>query len=275
LAVAATVVVKLGGDVLEEPARGLVAGALGDALSECPRLAIVHGGGAQVTELSRRLGIEPRVVAGRRITDAETIEVLQMVIAGRLNLELGVALQARGVAAVGLHAGSGVLLARRRPPRPISGAGPDPVDLGLVGDVVGFDLALLETLWAAGRVPVLSCLGLEPGGGAVLNLNADLVASQLATALGAQCLVAVTAVGGVRRDKDDPGSRLARLTVAEARAAIAAGHVQGGMIPKLEEAFVPLAAGVRAVHIVGPDEIALALRAPGSVGTLLEGEGRA
>jgi acetylglutamate kinase len=87
--------------------------------------------------------------------------------------------------------------------------------------------------------------------------------------------VAVTAVGGVRRDKDDPATRIARLTVAEARAAIASGVVQGGMIPKLEEAFAPLEAGVAAVQIVAPGEIASAVRDPGSVGTLLVPDPRA
>jgi acetylglutamate kinase len=116
-------------------------------------------------------------------------------------------------------------------------------------------------------------LGLE--GGAVLNLNADLVASQLAATLRAGSLVAVTAVGGVRRDKDDPASRIGRLTVSEARRAIAEGVVQGGMIPKLEEAFAPLEAGVARVQIVAAGEIAAAVRDPGSVGTLLLADPRA
>jgi acetylglutamate kinase len=148
--------------------------------------------------------------------------------------------------------------------------------MGLVGDVVGFDLELLEALWRAGRLPVISSLGLDvDGGGTVLNLNADLVASQLAGALGASLLVAVTAVGGVRGDKDDPASRIARLTVGEARAAIASGAVKGGMIPKLEEAFASLEAGVAAVQVVAPAEIAEAVRDPGSVGTLLVPDPRA
>lgn len=261
------VVVKLGGDVLEPPAE--IARDLADAAAGGWRLVVVHGGGAQVTALAARLGLETKVVAGRRITDAETVDVLKMAIAGRLNVDLCAALVTLGVGAVGLHAGSGVVRARRRPPRVISGGGPEPIDLGFVGDVTSFDLALLEALWGAGRVPVLSCLGLEEGG-QVLNLNADLVASQLAAALGAEALVAVTAVGGVRRDKDDPSTRFARLTVAEARGAIAAGQVKGGMIPKLEEAFAPLASGVATVQIVAPGEIAEGLRAPGTVGTVLE-----
>jgi acetylglutamate kinase len=273
----AVVVVKLGGDVLEGEPLAAVAGALRAVLDESPRrIALVHGGGAQVTALSARLGIEARIIAGRRVTDRPTLDVLKMVIAGRLNVELCAALQIRGVAAVGLHAGSGAVRARRRPPRVITGGGPEPVDLGLVGDVVGFDLGLLDTLWSVGRVPVVSSLGLDvEAGGEVLNLNADLVASRLAGALAASLLVAVTAVGGVRRDKDDPASRIGRLTVGEARAAIAGGQVKGGMIPKLEEAFAPLEAGVAAVQICAPDEIARAVRDPGSVGTLLVPDPRA
>jgi acetylglutamate kinase len=273
----APVVVKLGGDVLEGEPLADVARALREIADQVPRrVAVVHGGGAQVTALSARLGVEARIIAGRRVTDRPTLDVLKMVIAGRLNVDLCAALQARGVAAVGLHAGSGTLRARKRPPRVISGGGPEPVDLGLVGDVVGFDVGLLATLWGAGRLPVISSLGLDvDAGGEVLNLNADLVASRLAGALSASLLVAVTAVGGVRRVRDDPASRMARLTVSEARAAIAGGVVSGGMIPKLEEAFAPLEAGVPAVQIVAPAEIAAAVREPGSVGTLLVPDQRA
>ena len=257
---AARFVVKLGGDVLEDPARGQVAAALAQAAGALPgaQLAVVHGGGAQVTALSGRLGIETRMAGGRRITDAASLEVLEMVVAGRLNVELCASLRRAGLTAVGLHAGSGVIRARRRPPRVVSGGGPDPIDFGLVGDVTGFDTALLAALWRDGYLPVLSCLGLDDTG-QVLNLNGDLAASQLAAALTADSLVAVTAVGGVRADAADPATRLPRLTIAEARAAIADGRVKGGMIPKLEEACAAIDGGVRDVRIVAPAEIATAL----------------
>jgi acetylglutamate kinase len=167
-----------------------------------------------------------------------------------------------------------VIRAKRRSPRVVSGGGTEAVDFGFVGDIESFDVDLLAALELAGYVPVIACLGAGAAAdvtGGVLNINADVVASQLAGALKADALVACTAVGGVRRDRNDPTSRLARLTVAEARAAIAAGTVQGGMIPKLEEAFASLEAGVSAVHIVGPGEIATSLEEPGSVGTLLVG----
>jgi acetylglutamate kinase len=270
VAAAPAVVVKLGGDVLEPPLLDAVAAQLARARAGGRRLLVVHGGGPQATALSKRLGIEPRIVGGRRVTDAPTLDVMKMVVAGRLNVDLVAALRAAGVAAVGLCGSGGVIRAHRRPPRVVSGGGDTPVDFGFVGDVDGFDRALLDALDGAGFMPVLACLG-GTDDGQVLNINADVVASQLAAALRADALVACTAVGGVRRDKDDPSSRLPRLTVDEARAAIAGGIVQGGMIPKLEEAFAPLAAGVRAVHIVGPSEIAQSLADPGSVGTLLVG----
>lgn len=263
-----TVVVKLGGDVLEGPVLAAVAADLQAAGAGERRLLIVHGGGPQVTALSRRLGLTPQVVGGRRVTDADTLDIVKMLIPGRLNVDLVAALRAVGVAAVGLAGSSGVVRARRRPPRVVAGAGPDPVDFGLVGDIEGFDLALLDALTTGGYWPVVATVGLDAAG-QVLNINADVVASGLAAAASAAALVAVTAVGGVRRDKDDPATRISRLTVAEARAAIASGTVQGGMIPKLEEAFAPLGAGVPAVHIVAPGEIAASLASPGSVGTLL------
>jgi acetylglutamate kinase len=265
---AAPAVIKLGGDVLAAPALGVVAADIARARADGARLIVIHGGGPQATALSKRLGLEPRLVGGRRITDEPTLDVMKMVVAGKLNVDLVAALRAAGALAVGVSGSSGLIRAHRRPARVVSGGGDAPIDFGLVGDVDGFDRPLLDQLDRAGYLPVLACLAAGEAG-LVLNINADVVASQLAVGLGAAALVACTAVGGVRRDKDDPGSRLPRLTVAEARAAIADGTVQGGMIPKLEEAFAPLAAGVGAVHVVGPGEIAASLAAPGTVGTLL------
>jgi acetylglutamate kinase len=262
------VVIKLGGDVLAPPGLNLAAAGIARARASGLRLIVVHGGGPQTTELSRRLGIEPKLVGGRRITDEASLDVVKMVVAGRLNVDLVAALRAAGVPAVGLAGSSGVVRAHRRPPRVVSGSGGETVDFGLVGDVEGIDRALLDALDAGSYLPVVACLGADAAG-TTLNINADVVASQLAAALDAAALIACTAVGGVRRDKDDPTTRFSRLTVAEAQAAIRDGVVQGGMIPKLEEAFAPLAAGVAAVHIVAPGEIATSLAAPGSVGTLL------
>ena len=267
------IVIKVGGEVLEGPLLSRVAIDLYQAgrdqagQSRGP-FVIVHGGGPQVSSLSERLGLVPAIVGGRRITDAPTLDVVKMVVAGKLNVDFVAALRGAGAPAVGLSGASGIVRARRRPKRIVSGGGPDPIDFGLVGDVEEIDVALLESLRRLDRWPVLACMG-GTAGGEVLNINGDVVASRVASALRASALVIVTAVGGVREDKDDPKTRIARLTVTEAQAAIASGRVQGGMIPKLEEAFELLAAGVAAVHIVAPGEVKVALEAPGRVGTVL------
>jgi acetylglutamate kinase len=229
------------------------------------RVAVVHGGGPQATELQKRLGIVPRVIGGRRATDEATLDVMKMVVAGRLNVDLCAHLRAAGARPLGLH---GAVRARRRPPVVISGGGDELVDLGLVGDVEGFDRALLELAWSGGYLPVLACLGAGEGG-AVYNINADVVANRLAVELKADLLVLVTATDGVRRVLADPASRIPRLTVAEGRAAIASGAVSGGMIPKLEESFAALAEGVQRILIVAGG-IARAVEQPGTAGTLLE-----
>jgi acetylglutamate kinase len=143
--------------------------------------------------------------------------------------------------------------------------------MGFVGDVVGFNLELLATLWAAMYVPVIACLGADAEGG-VYNINADMVGNQLAAALAAERLFLVTSTPGVLRDVSDPSSRLPQLTCAEAREAIASGIVTGGMIPKLEEAMAVVDQGVGAIHILGklgPGDLVRAVREPGSVGTTL------
>jgi acetylglutamate kinase len=259
-----TIVVKLGGEVVEGAALPAIARDLKSLADEGHRLVITHGGGPQATRLQKRLGIEPRIVAGRRITDEATLEVMKMTIAGQVNVDLCARLRAAGARPVGLH---DLVRSHKRPPRVLQGAGPDPIDLGQVGDVDRFDLTLLEAALQAGYLPVVACLG-HDAEGAVYNINADIVANQLAGALGADALVLVTSAPGVLRDVADPASRIARLTVAEGRRAIVDGIVSGGMIPKLEESFGALEAGAQAIYIVAGD-VARAVREPGSVGTVL------
>lgn len=258
------IVVKVGGEVVGGAGAPELARDLAE-LAAHHRVAVVHGGGPQATELSKRLGITPHVIGGRRVTDEATLDVMKMVVAGKLNVDLCAHLRAAGARPLGLH---GAVQARRRPPVKISGGGDQPVDLGLVGDVAGFDRALLDAAWAAGYLPVLACLGAGDGG-AVFNINADVVANRLAVALHADLLALVTATDGVRRVLADPASRIPRLTVAEGRAAIASGAVSGGMIPKLEESFAALAEGVKRILIVSGG-IARAVEQPGAAGTLLE-----
>lgn len=267
-----TLVIKLGGEVIGSGEAALLAKDLAVLVASGTRVAIVHGGGPQATALQKQLGLETKQVAGRRVTDAATLDVMKMVLAGKLNVDLTAILCAAGLSAVGLHGASAqVVRAVRRPPKVYPNAGPDPVDMGFVGDVTGFNLPLLETLWSAGYLPVIACLGAD-GEGGVYNINADMVGNQLAAALKATRLLLVTSAPGVLRDINDPSSRLARLTVAEAHAAIKDGIVTGGMIPKLEEAIAVVNEGVGAIHILGKlgaGDLVRAVREPGSVGTEL------
>jgi acetylglutamate kinase len=268
-----TIVVKLGGDTLSVRERLVcVLDDLGVLQRRGARLVVVHGGGPQATELSKRLGIERRIVGGRRITDAATLEVMKMVLAGQVSVDLTLAMRSRGLLAVGLSGVSlGIIGAVKRPPRVVSGCGDEPVDFGHVGDIVSVNTAPLMRLLDAGYIPVLNSLGGDDQGRAY-NINADIAATRVARALSAAHLVLVTGkVAGVMRDPHDPASRIPRLTPDEARQAIADGTIRGGMIPKIEESLEVLDQ-VGAIHIagsLGAGELLQALDAPGSVGTAL------
>ncbi len=154
----------------------------------------------------------------------------------------------------------------------MQGAGDDPVDLGLVGDVVGFNLPLLGDLHERRYVPVIACLGCDRKGQA-LNINGDTVASQLAGAMTADALVLVTSTPGVLRDVKDPASRLPRITHAEFERLVKDGTIYGGMIPKLEESFEILKSGAKSIVIIGrlgPGDLLRAITEPGSAGMVLE-----
>ena len=266
------VIVKLGGEVVASPELNAVADDLRELVAAWHRVAVVHGGGPQATALQKRLGIETRMVAGRRYTDAPTLDVMKYVVAGQVSVDLCARLLANGVMGVGLHGASGhVIQAVRRPPRVMQGAGPDPVDLGLVGDVVGFNLPLLGDVFERRYVPVIACLGCDARG-QPLNINGDTVASQLAGAMRADALVLVTSAPGVLRDVADPATRIPRIARAEFERGVAEGSISGGMIPKLEESFAVLAGGARSVVIVGrlaEGDLQRAVLEPGSVGTVL------
>ena len=200
-------VVKLGGDVLGEPeVLDQVAAQLALLSSLSIRLVVVHGGGPQATALSRRLGMEPRMVAGRRVTDDGALEVAKMVYAGQINVDLLAALREHRVQAVGLSGvDADLITAHRRPPvQVVDDAGATVrVDYGHVGDIDRVDPRVLVTLMEARIVPVVASLA---GGedGEVFNVNADTVAESLAVALRAQKLIFLTGAPGVLRDRNDP-----------------------------------------------------------------------
>ena len=221
---------------------------------------IVHGGGPQVTKFSQRLGIETTFVDGLRVTDAETLDVATMVLAGKLNTDVVASLVTHDVPAVGLSGVDGGLLMAQRQAAP---------DLGFVGEVVHVRPEVLRTLTDRGFVPVVASIAMDDQGQAY-NVNADVVASELAAALGAEKLVYINDVPGLI----GPGGELiSELSAAQCLDILGReGVVDGGMIPKLESAVNALKAGIGRVHLVdGRVEHALVLElfTPEGVGTMI------
>lgn len=234
--------IKVGGKIVEEEAT--LQALLSDFAAIEGRKVLVHGGGRSATKLAARLGIESQMVNGRRITDAETLKIVTMVYGGLVNKNIVARLQACGVNALGLTgADMDVIRSVKRPVKD--------VDYGFVGDVERVDATLLGDLIAKGVVPVMAPLT-HDGCGNMLNTNADTIAGETAKAL-AQ-LFDVTLVycfekRGVLRDENDNDSVIPQITRADFEQLVADGVVQGGMIPKLENAFEALRAGVSQVII--------------------------
>ena len=259
------VVVKYGGAAIETG--GLAATFAEDvALLQSAGIApvIVHGGGPAVTRMSARLGIETTFVDGLRVTDAATLDVATMVLAGKLNTEAVAALVAGGVRAVGLSGvDGGLLLARKQT------ANETMPDLGFVGEVVHVRADVLSTLLARRFVPVVASIAIDETGQAY-NVNADVVASELAIALGAKKLIYVNDVPGLIGPS---GDLLSELSAAQCLDLLARGGiVEGGMIPKLESAVRALGAGIDRVHLVDgrvEHAVVLELFTPEGVGTMI------
>ncbi len=272
-------VLKFGGDVVAEPAKlAAVASEVAMLTESGWRFLLCHGGGPQANDLLRRLGIEPVKVGGRRITDAPTLQVMKQVLAGEVSVDVVAAAAGAGLRAVGISGiSAGTVTARRRPPMVFSGAGPEPVDFGFVGEITQINIELIKHLWQGGYTPVLNTLSIAAHTEAiqgicqVFNINADTVASAVAAQLKADHLFLMTGVPGVLKDKDNPDTRIPSLNTTQARQAITDGTIVGGMIPKVEEALRNLEQGIGAIHILGAQAGALRGEAkiPGSHGTVL------
>jgi acetylglutamate kinase len=256
------IVVKYGGAAMDTV--GLAASFAEDiALLQSAGITavVVHGGGPQVTHVSERLGIETTFVDGLRVTDAETLDVATMVLAGKLNTDVVASLVTGGVRAVGLSGvDGGLLLARKQ-------SGPD---LGFVGEVVHVNASVLRTLTDQRFVPVVASIAVDETTGQAYNVNADVVASQLAIELGAEKLVYINDVQGVI---GPDGDLLSELSASQGEALLAQpGVVAGGMIPKLESAVAAVRAGVGRVHLVDgrvEHSLVLELFTPEGIGTMI------
>ena len=270
-----TFVIKLGGEVLgDEDALDRVAAQVALLSSLGIRVVVIHGGGPQATALGRRLGIEPRLVAGRRVTDDATLEVATMVYGGALNVEVLSALRAHHVQAVGVSGVDAELLtARRRPPVEITDdeGRTSTVDFGWVGDIESVDPRVLETLLEARFVPVVASLAGDAEG-YVYNVNADTVAEALAVALRALKLIFLTGAPGVLRDVSDPSTLVSFADPDDLRALAASGALAGGMRPKVEACIRAATHGVERTHIIdgrAPDAILLEVFTGAGCGTMI------
>lgn len=266
-----TVVIKYGG-------AAMAAADLKDAVMQDIALMkyvgmnpiVVHGGGPEVSHMSKKMGIESRFVDGLRVTDAPTMEIAQMVLVGKTNREIVTHLNRHGIKAIGLSGQDAGLIRATRHLHTSVKTG-EVVDLGFVGDVSAIDTSILETLTKNDFVPVISPIGIGPHGESY-NINADTVAGEVAAALKAEKLVLLTDVEGVRADKDDPSSLLSRVTMQEVQTWMAHGKLEGGMIPKLECCLTALEAGVNRVHIIDgrvPHSLLLEIFTDKGVGTMV------
>ncbi len=208
------------------------------------RPVIVHGGGPQIGALMKRLGKEPHFVGGMRVTDEETIEIVEMVLVGKINKEIVGLINHHGGRAVGLSGKDGSLIrAHKRLHRMADGT---LADIGLVGEVDAVNPDPIRLLEENGFIPVIAPVGVGADG-ATYNINADLVAGDVAAALFAEKLIHLTDVQGI---KGEDGEHVSTLTKREAERLIKAGVIDGGMLPKVESSLRALAGGAQKAHII-------------------------
>ncbi|NJL51652.1 MAG: acetylglutamate kinase [Hydrococcus sp. SU_1_0] len=236
-----TIVIKYGGAAMKEDS--LKAKVINDIVflvSVGVRPVVVHGGGPEINTWLQKLNIEPLFKDGLRVTDAPTMDVVEMVLAGRVNKELVSLINRSGAKAVGLCGKDGNLVQAR----PV-----DQAEIGFVGEVASVDTGLIETLVNGGYVPIISSVAADEQGQAY-NINADTVAGEIAAALQAEKLILLTDAPGILYDYHDPSTLLNKLDIQKARELIDQGIVSGGMIPKISCCVRSLAQGVKAAHIL-------------------------
>lgn len=244
-------VIKLGGSVMEDPE------ALSHLLVDIVfmetvgmRPIVVHGGGAAISRAMAEAQLEPRFIQGRRYTDQATLDIVRRVLAGEINETIAAKIEQFGGRAMPLNpngeTNNNVLFGT---PLTLPGDDGREIDLGYVGQVTRVDRDTLDNLCYAGQVPVIPSV-CETEEGQLLNVNADTAAMAVAQAMGAEKLVFLSDVNGVRLDKDDPATLIHSLTAQAARELIANGVIESGMIPKVEACLETLEKGVQKIHII-------------------------
>ena len=242
-----TMVIKYGGNAMTEPA--LQAAFAQDVVMlqlVGIRPVIVHGGGPQIEAALKRLGLRGEFIQGMRVTDAATMQAVEWVLSGEVQQQIVGLINQAGGKAVGLSGRDGGLLQAEKLAMPDAAHPGAFIDLGQVGDIVSVDTAIVRRLQDAGCIPVISPVGVGANNESY-NINADVVAARMATALQAEKLLMLTNISGVL---DGAGKLMTRLSAAQIDAMVADGTISGGMIPKISGALEAAKAGVQAVHIV-------------------------
>ena len=264
-----TIVVKYGGNAMIND--DLKAAVIQDLILMSYvgiRTVLVHGGGPEIEALLKKIGKESRFVEGLRYTDEETMEVVQMVLCGKLNKDICSLFQSSGGRALGLCGIDGGLLKASRL-RPKSGE-----DLGLVGEIHSVNTQLINSILDDGIIPVISSVAYGTGEdeGKSLNINADIAAAKIAGALKAEKLILMTDVQGLMRDVNDPSSLIKELTRSELEALKNEGIINKGMIPKTDCCVLALEAGVKKTHIIDgrlPHALLVELLTNEGIGTMI------
>ena len=238
-----TIVVKYGGNALagatDDDALGAFARDIALLHAVGIKPVVVHGGGPQISALMERLGKTPTFHNGLRVTDAETIEIVSMVLLGTVNPQIVSAVNFHGAPAVGVSGHDAKMFV----------VAPRDEALGFVGDITRVDATIVRELLADSRVPIVATLGSHPSGQAY-NINADTAAGALAEALGAEKLIYLTDIEGLRTNKDDAESIVRQATTSQLRAMLGSGSIDGGMIPKIESCIAAIDRGVHRGHIL-------------------------
>ena len=268
-----TIVVKYGGHAMGEDETALRFGrdiALLEQVGVNP--VVVHGGGPQINAMLKRLNVKSTFVQGLRVTDAEMLDVVEMVLAGPVNKQVAEAITRAGAMAVGISGKDGGLVRARKVTRTVRDPGSNleqVLDLGFVGEPESIDTKVLKLMIGADIVPVIAPVGIGANG-QTYNINADTVAGAIAGALGAERLLVLTDVAGV---KGPDGVLIAEMTVAQVKAGIAEGWINAGMIPKVETCIYAIEQGVKGAVILDgrvPHAVLRELFTDGGAGTLIK-----
>ena len=257
-----TVVVKVGGSIMDDEA------ALARLLTDVIFMnyvgmqpILVHGGGKAINAAMADAGLQPRMIGGKRYTDERTLAIAEQVLCGQINPFIVGFIRSQGCEAMGLHSlGSDVLFA-------------EPVDdeaLGFVGEVTDVNVRLIDLLVQADAIPVIATIATDRQTGQKLNVNADTAAGAVAAAVGAEKIVVVSDTHGIRRDKDDPDTRISSVTAAQIQEMIDAGIIGTGMLPKVDACLVALRGGVPKAHIIDgriPHALLLEIYTESGIGT--------